>query len=91
MWPGPRERGGGGGAAPADEELRAPPGLEAGAHGGRHSLIGGAGLPRVRVSGAAPSHKGLRGAGHREAAGESGRGLSFGSRRLVAGQARSPE
>lgn len=73
------------------EERRAPPGLEAGAHGGRHRLSRGAVLPRVWVSGVAPSHDGLRGAGHWESSGRVRRGPSFGSRRLVAGQARSPE
>lgn len=58
--------------------------------GGRHCLSRGAGLPQVLVSGAAPSYEGLRGAGHGESGGRVWRGPSFGSRRLVAGQARSP-
>lgn len=73
------------------EERRAPPGLEAAAHGWRHRLSRGAGLPRVPVSGAASSYEGLRGTGQRESSGRVRRVRSFGSRRLVAGQARSPE
>lgn len=49
------------------------------------------GLPRVRVSGEAPGHEGLRGAGHGESSGRIRRGPGFGSRRLVAGQMRSAE